>query len=118
MVRFVQILSSSLIMFGFAPVSLGHAESGSCYSKARLEDPFIGEMVSDLIGRGQAFRFRDGGVYAVFENLPGAAICDLNNVDLSGFDLSGILIEKELLDGARLCRTALPDGSVSDRDCK
>lgn len=94
------------------------AESGSCYSASQMADAFTGEMVRDLIEAGHAFRLANGDVYAVFENLPGAAICDLKDADLSDLDLSQVDLEPAELNLAVLCKTILPGGAVSRRDCR
>ncbi len=94
------------------------AESGSCYSARQMADVFTGEMVRDLIAKGHAFRLANGDIYAVFENLPGAAICDLNDADLSNLDLSQVDLDPADLSEAALCDTVLPGGAVSHRDCR
>jgi hypothetical protein len=101
-----------------ASVSPSRAENGSCYPAGAHGDGYLASMLKDLMSRGQAFRLADGDIYAVFENLPGATICDLAGADLSGLDLSAIGIAVEQLDGARLCDTILPGGAVSRRDCE
>ncbi|MBD1547938.1 pentapeptide repeat-containing protein [Roseibium aggregatum] len=94
------------------------AESGSCYSAKQMEDAFTGEMVRDLIEKGHAFRLGNGDIYAVFENLPGAAICDLRDTDLSDLDLSQVDLDPAELHEAVLCNTVLPGGEISRRDCR
>jgi len=111
-----KILLSGL--FALCAAGTARAESGSCYSEKQLADGFTGKMVRDLIGTGHAFRLADGAVYAVFENLPGARICDLNGADLSGLDLSRIDLDPAELNGAVLCDTVQPGGEISRRDCR
>ncbi|WP_346894346.1 hypothetical protein [uncultured Roseibium sp.] len=83
-----------------------------------MADAFTGKMVRDLIEKGHAFRLANGDIYAVFENLPGAAICDLKETDLSDLDLSKIDLDVSALNEAVLCDTVLPGGAVSRRDCR
>lgn len=98
--------------------TMAKAESGSCYSAKQMADAFTGDMVRDLIEKGHAFHLANGDVYAVFENLPGAAICDLEDIDLSNLDLSRIDLDSAELNDAVLCNTVLPGGAISRRDCR
>ncbi|WP_417677214.1 pentapeptide repeat-containing protein [Roseibium sp.] len=112
---------AKFLLSGMLFLSIGvtaQAESGSCYSATQMADAFIGKMVRDLIEKGQAFRLAGGDVYAVFENLPGAAICDLKDADLSNLDLSQVDLDPADLSEAVLCDTVLPGGAVSHRDCR
>jgi uncharacterized protein YjbI with pentapeptide repeats len=43
---------------------------------------------------------------------------DLSGADFSGANLRGAEVHLEQLDQSTLCETALPDGTVSNRDCK
>ncbi|WP_417671479.1 hypothetical protein [Roseibium sp.] len=94
------------------------AESGSCYEMRTSGGAYVAGMLDDLIRKGKAFELPDGRVYAVFENLPEATICDLVGEDLSGLDLSGVSIEAEQLEGALLCDTTLPDGRIARSGCE
>lgn len=94
------------------------AESGSCYSARQMADAFTGKMVRDLIENGHAFRLANGNIYAAFENLPGAAICELKDADLSNLDLSQVDLDPAELSEAVLCNTVLPGGAASHRDCR
>ncbi|WP_346910313.1 hypothetical protein [uncultured Roseibium sp.] len=114
------ILAKSLFsgMFFLCIGVTAKAESGSCYSARQMEDTFTGNMVRDLIEKGHAFRLANGDIYAVFENLPGAAICDLEDTDLSDLDLSQVDLDPAELNDAVLCNTVLPGGAISRRDCR
>jgi len=99
-------------------VSTSRAESGSCYRADALGEAYLKAMVRDLVDKGMAFRLANGDYYAVFENLPNASICDLEDADLSDMDLSAVEIGPEQLENALLCDTVLPGGGVSRRDCE
>lgn len=116
----MKIIAKSLLsgMFFLCIGVTANAESGSCYSAKQMEDTFTGEMVRDLIENGHAFRLANGDIYAVFENLPGAAICDLEDADLSGLDLSRVDLDPAEFREAVLCNTVLPGGANSRRDCR
>lgn len=116
MTTFMKFLLSGMLLLSIGVTA--QAESGSCYSAKQMEDAFTGEMVRDLIEKGHAFRLANGDMYAVFENLPGAAICDLKDTDLSGLDLSQVDLDPAELNLAVLCNTVLPGGAVSRRDCR
>ena len=94
------------------------AESGSCYSAQQMADAFTGKMLRDLIENGHAFRLANGDIYAAFENLPGARICELEDADLSNLDLSQVDLDPAELNLAVLCNTVLPGGAISRRDCR
>ncbi|WP_417688858.1 hypothetical protein [Roseibium sp.] len=113
--RFALFLSGSLA-FLVLPDS-ARAESGSCYGAEEPRDSYVSAMLDDLMRQGRALKLPDGRIYAAFENLPGASICNLVGVDLTGLDLSGLFIDKDQLEGARLCGTILPSGIPSSSGC-
>jgi uncharacterized protein YjbI with pentapeptide repeats len=54
-----------------------------------------------------------------YANLKNANLTNANltNADLTGADLSGATLEPNILTDAKLCKTTMKDGGVSNRDC-